>query len=120
MKKTTITISIASALVGAGLLGVYLTSEQIEEVIITETEMEMSEENYKILTIGIADKYDLPQIDGDRKITFHESYILIDAWDKKLKELNGLKFTYIDTSKYQKSIIYKMNNYIRYDSEKVK
>lgn len=106
MKKSIITISIVSALAGAGLLGAYLTSE-------------LSEENYKILTEGIASKYDLSQIAGDSKITLQEAYILIDAWDRKLKEKKGLNFTDIDTKDYLKSLPHKMNNYLRYASENI-
>lgn len=118
------TIAISVSIIGAGLLGSHLTPEQIKEVKITETKVEIPEKYYKILTEGVADKYDLSQIAEHKKIDIsygnNEAYILIDAWDKKLKELDSLEFIDIDTDDYEKSIVYKMNNYLRNNTEKVK
>jgi len=124
MNKKIITIGIGSAIIGAGLLGSYLSPIKTTEVIIEKETTKIPEGYYQKITEGVADKYDLSQIAGHRKLDIsygnNEAYLLIDAWDRKLKESNGLKFTNVNTKDYQKSIYYKMNNYLRYNNENIK
>jgi len=111
-KKIIATISIGSALVGSlggSVLKDYLTDEQIKEIKITETKIEMPEGYYKILTEGIANKYDLSQIKEDKKMVpqSQEISILINGWNKKIKETGGIQFQ-------EKVSVEKLNNHLRY------
>lgn len=101
-------IAISASVVGVGLLGSHLISEQSK----------------KDAEIKMADKYDLSQIANGEKLDIsygnNEAYFLIDAYDKKLKKLDKLEFTDVDIHDYKKSVVFKMNNYIRHNSEKPK
>lgn len=115
-KKIIATISIGSALVGSltgSVLKDYLTEEQIKEVKVTETKMEIPEDYYKVLTEGIANKYELSQIKKDKKMVpqSQEISILINGWNKKIKETGGIQL--------QKKVdVEQLNNHLRYGGKK--
>lgn len=111
-KKIIATISIGSALVGSltgSVLKGYLTDEQIKEVKITETKVEIPEDYYRVLTEGIANKYELSQVKKDKKMVpqSQEISILINGWNKKIKETGGIRL--------QKKVdIEQFNDHLRY------
>lgn len=115
-KKIIATISIGSALVGSlggSVLKDYLTPEQIKEIKVTETKMEIPEDYYKVLTEGIANKYELSQIKKDKKMIpqSQEISILINGWNKKIKETGGIQL--------QKKVdVEQFNNHLRYGGKK--
>ena len=99
-------IAISAGIAGVGLLGIHLAPEQA----------------IKKNEIRLANKYDISQTANGEKLDIsygnNEAYFLINAYDKKLKKLNKLEFTDVDIKDYKKSIIFKMNNYIRKNKEK--
>lgn len=118
IKKPIVIISIVSAVVGAALIGASLTPSQIQEVAITETKMEIPEEYYNIVTVGIADKYEAFQLDSKKeKINMNEARVLIESWNRKAQELKGMRFTNVNTSKHSSDIVTKLNNYLRINKE---
>lgn len=117
--KKTVIIPLAVGLAAlGGILGYYLLPEQIQEIKITETQIEIPKEYYDIMIVGIADKYDLSQSDlKGKKISSSEYWMLLQALNLNAQELKGHQFTDFNTGIYEKSLIRKALNYLRNDTE---